>query len=164
MTEIETTRLRLRHWKSSDSEVFIRYYSDEQNARYVGGRKNPDDAWRHMALLIGHWYLKGFGYWAVEEKGSGNFVGCVGLWQSPGWPELELGYWLLPDHQGKGYACEAAQRCINYARDVLHAPSLVSYIDPTNTPSIKLAERLGATYDSTIELVEHGLHGVYRYF
>lgn len=80
MSEIETARLRLRNWKSSDSEAFIQYYSDEANARYVGGRKNADDAWRHLALQVGHWHLKGFGYWAVEEKDSGTFVGCVGLW------------------------------------------------------------------------------------
>jgi RimJ/RimL family protein N-acetyltransferase len=49
-------------------------------------------------LQIGHWKLKGFGYWAVDEKATNDFVGSVGLWQSPGWPELELGYWLLKKH------------------------------------------------------------------
>ena len=164
MIEIETTRLRLRQWRDSDSDAYICYYADEKNAKYVGGKKNADDAWRLLALQIGHWALKGFGYWAVEEKAGCDLVGCVGLWQSPGWPELELGYWLLNEHQGRGYAAEAAQRCIEYAREELKAKSLVSYIDPANMPSIKLAERLGATNDGTIELVEHGPHCVYRYF
>lgn len=164
MCEIETSRLRLRLWDSSDSDAFIHYYADEKNAKYVGGRKNADEAWRHLALQIGHWKLKGFGYWAVEEKASGDFVGCVGLWQSPGWPELELGYWLVNEHQGKGYAKEAALKCIEYARNILKANSLVSYIDPGNRPSIKLVESLGAKYDETIELVEHGPHCVYRHF
>ncbi len=95
MNSIETSRLLLRLWKNSDSDIFIRYYADEKNAKYVGGQKNADEAWRHMALQVGHWQLKGFGYWAVDEKASGDFVGCIGLWQSPGWPELELGYWLV---------------------------------------------------------------------
>ena len=45
--------------------------------------------------------LKGFGYWAVDEEHTNEFVGCVGLWQSPGWPELELGHWLVKNSSGK---------------------------------------------------------------
>lgn len=164
MNCIETNRLLLRQWNEKDFDKFAAYYADEENAKYVGGRKNADEAWRHMALGIGHWQLKGFGYWAVDEKDTGDFVGCVGLWQSPGWPELELGYWLVNEHQGKGYAFEASLRCVDYARDVLQAISLVSYIDPNNEPSIKLANKLGAKYENTIELLEHGPHCVYRHF
>ncbi len=161
---IDTERLTLRQWNERDFDIFARYYADEDNARYVGGRKDPEQAWRHLALQIGHWQLKGFGYWAVDEKDTNNFVGCVGLWQSPGWPELELGYWLIKEQQGKGYAIEACKRCIDYAREVLNAPSLVSYIDPSNEPSIRLAKRLGAVHESTIELLSYGPHCVFRHF
>ena len=164
MNEIETRRLKLRQWANNDSEAYIRYFADEKDSKYFGGGKNPDEAWRHMAMMIGHWQLKGFGYWAVDEKESGDFVGCVGLWKSPGWPELELGYWIAKEKQRKGYAREAAAECVKYARDVLGAESLVSYIDPGNEPSIKLAGVLGATFEETIELVEQGPHCVYRHF
>jgi len=164
MSNIETERLILRPWTADDFEPFAFYYSDADDARYVGGQKTLDEAWRHFALLIGHWQLKGFGYWAVEEKQTGDFVGCIGLWQSAGWPELELGYWLIKQYHGKGYAYEAAFECREYAKNILHAPSLVSYIDPDNAPSIKLAEALGAKYEETIELLKHGPHGVYRHF
>lgn len=165
MTEsVETARLLLRPWTADDFEEFARYYANQDDARFVGGSKDSEQAWRHMALQIGHWVLKGFGYWAVNEKGTNRFVGCAGLWQSPGWPELELGYWLIREHQGKGYAFEACLRCIDHARKVLSARSLVSYIDPRNTPSIRLATRLGAVYDGTIELASYGRHGVYRHF
>lgn len=164
MEVIETERLQLRQWNENDFDSFARYYSDEANARYVGGKKDPEKAWRHLALQIGHWKLKGFGYWAVDEKDTNKFVGCAGLWQSPGWPELELGYWLVKEHQGKGYALEACRRCIDFARDVLRAPSLVSYIDPHNEPSIRLAKRLGAVHTDTIELLSYGRHCVFRHF
>jgi RimJ/RimL family protein N-acetyltransferase len=164
MDFIETKRLKLRQWKESDFGDFARYYADEDNARYVGGQKDPDQAWRHMALQIGHWQLRGFGCWAVNEKETEEFVGCVGLWQSPGWPELELGYWLVKEHQGKGYALEACQRCIDYAHEVLNASSLVSYIDPRNESSIRLAERLGAVNEGTIELACYGSHCIFRHF
>jgi RimJ/RimL family protein N-acetyltransferase len=123
-----------------------------------------DQAWRHLALMLGHWALKGFGHWAVVEKETARFVGSVGLWQSPGWPELELGYWLVKESQGKGYAYEACVPCIEYARDVLQSRSLVSYIDPSNEPSMRLANRLGAVRESTIELASHGPHHVFRHF
>ena len=164
MTELETERLRLRQWQANDAKAVIDFYSDPNVSKYVGGPRNEDLAWRGMALMVGHWHLKGYGYWAVEEKASAEFVGCIGLWQSPGWPELELGYWLVAAHHLKGYGREAAEACRNFARDELKADSLVSYIDADNLPSIKLAESLGARYEKTIELDTHGPHGVYRHF
>lgn len=164
MDTLETEQLKLRQWNESDFGNLARYYADAENARYVGGQKDADQAWRHMALMIGHWKLKGFGYWAVDERHSKKFVGCAGLWQSPGWPELELGYWLLKEQQGKGYALEACLVCIKYAREVLNARSLVSYIDPRNEPSKRLAKRLGAVYEGTIELAIYGSHGVFRHY
>ena len=164
METLETRRLKLRQWSESDFINLARFYADEDNARYVGGKKDPDQAWRHMALQIGHWNLKGFGYWAVDHRDTNEFIGCAGLWQSPGWPELELGYWLVTEHQGKGYALEACVACIGYAREVLHAKSLVSYIDPRNAPSIRLAKRLGAAHEGTIELATYGSHCVFRHY
>lgn len=164
MVTLETERLTLRFWQASDYPELAEFYSEDANARFVGGVKDADDAWRALALHIGHWQLQGYGYWAVDERSSGDFVGCVGLWQSAGWPELELGYWVVPNQQGKGFALEAAIRCRDYARDELKADSLVSYIDPVNQPSIKLAEKMGASFDETIELLTHGPHRVYRHF
>ena len=161
---VETERLRLRPWTERDFPDFARYYSDEDEARYVGGKKTLEEAWRHFALQLGHWQLKGFGYWAVDEKDSDSFVGCAGLWQSPSWPEMELGYWLLKDHRAKGYALEACRRCVAFAQETIGAKSLVSYIDPNNLASIRLAKRLGARYESTIDLATYGPHRVYRHF
>jgi RimJ/RimL family protein N-acetyltransferase len=161
---LETDRLHLRAWREGDLPAVAAFYADEAAAKYVGGRKDPDEAWRFLALMIGHWELKGHGYYAVEERETGAFVGAVGLWESAGWPELELGYWVVPAQQGKGYAFEAAARCRDHARDTLEMPSLVSYVAPDNEPSIRLAEKLGALYEETIELLTHGPHGVYRHF
>ncbi|MDH3245194.1 MAG: GNAT family N-acetyltransferase [Saprospiraceae bacterium] len=163
ISSIESPRLLLRPWESRDVEIFIKFYNDKNLARFVGGRKTAEEAWRHLACLIGHWYLKGFGYWAVEEKTSGDFVGCCGLWYSQEWPEVELGYWLLPQHMGKGFATEAGMRSLQYASSTLSLTSVVSYIDPANEPSKKVAKRLGGTFEKTIELLSFGLHEVYRY-
>ncbi len=161
--ELRTERLLLRQWRMSDFEVYERYYSDIRTARYVGGVLSPDRAWRHMAAVIGHWELMGFGYWAVEELETGTFVGCVGLWKSHGWPELELGYWLTGATVGKGYATEAGQASLDYAYGVLGVDTLVSYIAPSNARSKRVAVRLGATLETEIDLLDCGRHCVYRY-
>lgn len=162
--ELETPRLRLRHWREADFDTYADYYQDEANARFVGGVCSREDAWRRMAAVVGHWVLRGHGYWAVEDKETGNIVGSVGLWRPEGWQELELGYWLTANGQGKGYATEAGKACKDYAKDVLKSESLVSYIDPDNHASKLVAERLGARYEKTIELVTFGPHCVYRYW
>ena len=164
MQELRTDRLLLRQWRADDIEPYVRFFSDHDRCRYFGGTKNADDAWRHMAQQIGHWHLNGYGYWAVEERDGGTFVGCVGLWKSPDWPELELGYWVDDRQQRKGFAEEAAAECLRFARETLKPPSLVSYIDPANVPSQNLAAKLGARYEQTIELLDQGPHQVYRHF
>lgn len=161
--EVETSRLLLRQWREADIESYAAYYSDVALAQYVGGRLTREKAWRHMAALAGHWALRGFGYWAVEEKETGTFAGCVGLWFSDGWPELELGYWLMPEAHGRGYATEAGVSARDYAWEVVGAETLVSYIDPENEASKRVAKRLGAAFETIIELVDFGPHCVYRY-
>ncbi len=160
---LETERLLLREWRNEDFEPYAAYYADEEMARYVGGRTDRAQAWRRMASLVGHWGVRGYGSWAIEEKSTGKFAGVVGLWFPEGWPELELGYWLVRAVHGKGYATEAGVKARDYAFDVVGADTLVSYIHPDNEPSKRLAERLGAGYERIIELLDHGPHCVYRY-
>ena len=79
MKELQTERLILRQWREEDFEPFADFYGDEEMARYVGGPCSREQAWRRMAAEIGHWTLRGYGYWAVEEKETREFVGGVGV-------------------------------------------------------------------------------------
>ncbi len=163
MIGLETDRLIFRQWTKTDFPAIAAFYADENNARYVGGVKTPEQAWRAMAMYIGHYVLNGFSYLAIDEKATGRLIGTVGLWDSEPWPEREMGYWLLPKGQGKGYGVEAGTAVKNYAINTLEFDSLVSFIDPTNEPSKKLAQRVGARFDGVIELLDFGPHEVYRY-
>lgn len=163
MIGLETERLIFRQWRNSDFQEFARFYSIEENARFVGGTKNPEEAWRLMTTYIGHYHLNGYSYLAIDEKDSGSLIGTVGLWKSDPWPEPELGYWLLPISQGKGYGTEAGLAVKKFALDTINLDSLVSYIHPSNVPSKNLALRLGAKFDATITLLDFGNHEVYRY-
>lgn len=163
MIGLETERLIFRQWKNADYPIVAEFYSKEKNAMYVGGMKKPEESWRLMATYIGHYELKGYSYLAVTEKESGNLIGTVGLWNSQPWPEPELGYWLLPESQGKGFGVEAGLAVKDFALHKLKLNSLVSYIDPSNEPSRNLAIRLGGKFESNIQLLDFGNHEVYRY-
>ncbi len=165
MKNYATDRLLLRSWdERRDLDPLISFFSDAEASHFIGGPRAPEVVWRTIAAYIGHAQLRGYSYWAVEERTSGDLIGAEGLWNSPEWKEMELGYYLFPKAQGKGYATEAAHQCQQLARDVFHSPSLVSYIDSSNQASRNVAMKLDGKLDGTIELAHFGPHDVYRYW
>lgn len=140
---LETERLFLRALREDDFEAEAAFFESERS-RLVGGPLPRDQVWRVVAGMIGHWALRGFGFWALEEKASGRYMGRVGLWQPEGWPGVEIG-WTLMDHaEGKGFAFEAALVARRYAYEELELTALISLIEGSNTRSEALATRLGA--------------------
>jgi RimJ/RimL family protein N-acetyltransferase len=105
-----------------------------------------------MAVHLGHWSLRGYGQWALQERATGQLVGRAGLWQPEGWPGLEVGWLLGRRYWGRGYATEAGAAALAYAFDELGAEHVISLIRPENRGSIRVAERLGETHERTIEL------------
>ena len=85
--ELETDRLLLRMWREDDFQTYEKMCADPEVMRFLGGRTfDTLEAWRHMAFHIGHWQLRGYGHWAVEEKSSGEFIGRLGFLNPAGWP------------------------------------------------------------------------------
>jgi len=152
---IETERLRLRDLRATDFAAYAAMCADPEVMKYLGsGPLSAEDAWRQLAMFLGHWSLRGFGMWAVETR-EGEFVGRVGLHFPHGWPDRELGWALAREHWGRGYAFEAAVAARNHAFRDLRWQSLVSYVLPENSRSIRLAERLGARPAGTMDLRGH---------
>jgi len=149
---LETERLRMRAWREDDHAPFAAYLADEASAKFIGGACGPADAWRRMATQIGHWAMRGYGSWVLEEKPSGNWVGYSGLWNPYGWPEPEIMWGLVPTARGRGYATEAALRARTHAYTELRWPSAISLIAPANLTSRNVARRLGAAPEASIEL------------
>jgi len=120
--------------------------------------------WRHMATYMGHWYYRGFGIWAVEERSSGRVVGRIGFMDPVGWPGFELGWTLARDSWGKGYATEGAGRALEYAFTEMNRDHVISLIAPDNVASIKVAERLGEKVEGTTNIVNRDvfIYGVNR--
>jgi RimJ/RimL family protein N-acetyltransferase len=151
---IETERLILRMYRLSDFEDHFKLCADPNVMRYLLGGKPLSrlEAWRHMAFLVGHWELLGYGYFAAEEKASGRFVGRIGFTNPEGWPGFELGWTLAPEFQGKGFATEGARRLLEYAFNEMGYAHVISVIHPDNKPSIKVAERLGEKHEGRTEI------------
>ena len=145
---ITTDRLTLRGWTNSDAEALFSLNSDPVFVKYLGNGQtlSREDSWRVMAMLTGHWALKGFGLWAIELNDTNEVIGRAGLWEPEGWPATELGWGLSPKHWGKGYASEAASACLHWAFEELKLDSVISIIHPENTASKKLATQLGEKY------------------
>ena len=112
--------------------------------------------------MNGHWLLRGFGPWALEEKSSQQFIGWCGLWRPEGWPENELLYSLFPQARGKGLVTEAATAARNFAYKELGWMTLCSLIDPRNKPSLAVAARLGAVFEKETT-VRGTVVGLYRH-
>lgn len=155
MTTLETERLILRAWREeSDFEEYARMCADPEIMRYLGGKAfSRLEAWRHMAFMIGHWDLRGYGHWAVEEKATGRFIGRLGFLNPAGWPGFEIGWTLARECWGKGYATEGARRALSYAFDEMGRPHVISLIHPENRNSIRVAERLGEKVEGQTEVL-----------
>lgn len=147
---LETERLVLRPPKAKDQESFIAFYMSER-AEMVGRETSRFAAWRCFAADAGHWALQGYGPWVVTLKGDDTAIGSVGAWQPAGFPERELGWVLWDGAEGYGFAFEAARASRDHDYRTFGTKTLVSYIDPENARSIRLAERLGARPDRQAE-------------
>ena len=153
--EIETERLLLRAFRNEDLDAYAAMCADPEVMRYLGTgvTLSRGDSWRSMAGFLGHWALRGYGMWALEEKTTGMLVGRAGFLNPEGWPGFELGWTLGRPYWGHGFATEAAKRALEYAFEILAQPRVISLIRPANTPSMRVAERIGEVRSGEIELL-----------
>lgn len=143
---LETKRLILRAPDVKDLDAETAFWASER-ADFVGGQKQPHEVWRVLATFLGHWAIRGYGFWAVDEKATGIYCGRVGIWHPGDWPEAEIGWTMMAGSEGKGIATEAALAVRTYAYDTLGWTTTISTIDPENTRSKALATKLGAKFE-----------------
>jgi RimJ/RimL family protein N-acetyltransferase len=166
MVTLETERLRLRMFRDDDLDAYAPIVADPEVVRYLGDGQPLDrvGAWRQMAWMLGHWSLRGYGLWAVEERATGALIGRIGFIDPEGWPGFELGWVLARPSWGKGYATEGARRALAYAFGEMGRDHVISLIYPANAASIRVAERLGETLEGRTVLFgrEVLIYGVSR--
>ncbi|MBP2267072.1 RimJ/RimL family protein N-acetyltransferase [Pseudarthrobacter sp. PvP004] len=139
-----TDRLRFREMTPSDLDVMSSMLGDPAVMTYYPAPKTREEAAAWIAWNQANYAREGFGLWIIETH-DGGFVGDCGLtWQNVnGRPELEVGYHVRLELQGRGYAKEAALACMEYARTLLGTTKLVAIIHPDNVASRRVAEAIG---------------------
>ena len=141
---LETERLTLRPLAMEDFPRWAEMMADPVASKFLGGVQPASTAWRGFMSMAGAWSLTGVSMFSLIERDTGLWLGRIGPWTPHGWPGTEVGWGLHPDAQGKGYGVEAATATLDYAFDVLGWTDVIHCIDPDNTPSQRLAERLGS--------------------
>ncbi|MFO6464725.1 GNAT family N-acetyltransferase [Jannaschia sp. KMU-145] len=162
---LSTERLTLRAPELGDHPACAAFYTTERS-HIVGGPLDEVGAWKILTNDVGHWHLRGYGWWAVDASKDGGdaCVGSCGFHLPAGRPDVELG-WSLYSGTGRGYATEAARAALDWARRTGHAARwgrIVSHIDRGNTASQRVATRLGAidtgepaAHDTACTIWEH---------
>ena len=148
--EIETDRLIIRAHRLGDYAECVAMWADPVVTRHIGGKPSmPQQTWMRILGYAGHWSLLGFGYWAVEERSSGTFIGELGFadFKRDIVPRIdntpELGWAFASRAHGKGFATEATRAVVAWGDRNLPSSRTVCIINPANAASIRVAEKIG---------------------
>ena len=162
---LDTDRLSLREFTPQDAPFLLRLVNEPGWIRNINnpGVRTLDDAlaWAEGRLFKAYREL-GHGFWAVQRRAGGELVGMCGLFKRPALPEPDIGYALLAEHEGCGYALEAARGCVAHARDVLGWQTLMAITAVDNPGSVALLGKLGFV-EQGVEQLE-GYEGPSRVF
>lgn len=158
---LETERLRLRAHRVDDLPACASMWAEEGVTRFIGGKPlTEEETWLRMLRHAGHWSMLGFGYWVVEEKATCRFLGEAGLaeFRREIKPSIvgipEAGWVFAGSSHGQGYASEAMHAILAWGAARFDNERSVCLINPENTASLRLAERLG--FQPEIETVFRG--------
>ncbi|MEM9432024.1 MAG: GNAT family N-acetyltransferase [Pseudomonadota bacterium] len=159
---LETERLILRAPALEDLDA-LALFGAGGRTEGVGGPFDRAEAWRRLCGMIGHWSLRGFGRWAIDEKGGPSGVGFVGPYYPEGWPEPEIAWTVFSGAEGRGIAFEAATAARSYAYTTLGWHTAISLVVEGNTRSQTLARRLGCAPERLFTHETYGEMTVWRH-
>ena len=151
ISTIKTERLILRPWKASDLEPFARLNADPRVMECFPAplsREKSDDL---AQLIQAKMSEQGWGFWAVEVPGVADFIGMIGLghvpWDAHFTPAIEIGWRLLHEHWGKGYATEGARAALEFGFQTLKCDEIFAFTAVPNVRSRHVMEKLGMHTD-----------------
>ena len=143
---LETDRLILRPTAPEDFDAWARFSADPEVMRHLGGVQPRSTAWRGFIAMAGAWHIQGFAMFSAIEKSSGDWLGRIGPWMPEGWPGTEVGWGLVREAWGRGYAVEAATAAIDWSFRELGWSEVIHTISADNEGSKAVARRLDSRY------------------
>jgi [ribosomal protein S5]-alanine N-acetyltransferase len=152
-TAIETARLRGEPIAEAHNDALAALLGDPRVGATLGGVLAPDRVADLTATMVRHWARHGFGYWVWRETATGAVVGRGGLQRVHvgGRDEVEVGWTVMPDRWGEGFATELGAACVRHAFDVLGCDDVVEFPMPGNLASRRVMEKLGFAFERDIE-------------
>jgi RimJ/RimL family protein N-acetyltransferase len=160
--ELETVRLKLIAPNIDHLNAHHRIFTDDEVMRYLGGAIDRTEVWDRLASTVGHWQLRGFGMWVVQEKSTGGIIGRAGLRYPDGIPGIEAGWAFTRDSWGKGYATEAASATLGYAFEHLQLARVNAVIHRNNMGSQQVARKLDMKIDESLSTDEKLFYYILR--
>lgn len=152
---LETERLILREFEDYDAGLIFRLLNSPGWLKFIGPRgiSNEKDAKKYINTKLRKGYEDfGFGFYLIELKAGGVPIGMCGLVKREGLSDVDVGFALLPEYEGMGYAYESASAIVNYAEKTLKISSLSAITIPSNKSSIRLLEKLGLKFTKMIRI------------
>jgi RimJ/RimL family protein N-acetyltransferase len=150
---LETERLVIREWRDDDLEPFAAMLGDPETMRYYPRPYSPEEAWAFIERNRARYVANGFGLWALEERGTGAFVGDCGLVSTlvEGMAEVEIIWHVVRERWRQGIATEAAAAIRDHGFGPVGLRRLIALIRPDNDPSQGVARKLGMGIERTAE-------------
>lgn len=143
--ELTTDRLILRPPQLEDFEGWAAFAADAESTRFIGGVQPRAVAWRGFMTMAGSWAMTGFAMFSIVERSTGRWVGRAGPWKPEGWPGNEVGWGIVRDAWGRGYATEACHRLLRFAFEETPLTEVVATFDDANAASRRVLEKVGLT-------------------
>ena len=145
---LQTARLGFRPYRASDEELLLPVFADQYAAQFYPAMAQAEGIARWINWNLRNYDEYGFGLWALELLGSGQFIGDAGITYQTVEDQkvLEIGWHIHPNFRALGYATEAGRGCLQFGFNSLQAAKLSSIVDPINTASIKVAQRVHAQH------------------
>lgn len=148
---IETKRLLLRTWRSSDRAGFAELNRDERVMEFLGGPVSPAESNAALDRIQEHFEKHGFGRMAIESRANGEFVGAIGPavvpFETHFTPSIEIGWRLAFEQWGRGLATEAARGVLRHCHQTLGFKEIVAFTVPANFRSRRVMEKCGMIHD-----------------
>lgn len=152
-TILETERLILREFTLNDTGFIVALLNSEGWLKFIGDRNVHSDTDAQNYLTSGpfkYYQELGFGLYGLVLKEDDQLIGMCGLLKRTYLDFPDIGFALLPEYSGKGYAFEIAQATVKYGFGVLGFKRLMAIAAPDNTSSIRLLEKLGFVFEKNI--------------
>ncbi|MGB3830278.1 MAG: GNAT family N-acetyltransferase [Mesorhizobium sp.] len=147
---LETARAILRPHRLEDFDAYAAMWTEPAVFRFVGGKaRSREESWQRLLRHFGLWSMLGFGFWAIQDRESGRFIGEAGFHELKreivpsieGTPEA--GWSLVPEFQGHGLGTEVVSRVLAWGDATFEGARTVCLIDPDNAGSLAVARKVG---------------------